>query len=39
MFPVWFFNVLIIGALVLTAGSAAGLLLLIFRDWKRGTLW
>jgi hypothetical protein len=39
MFPEWFFNVLIVGALTLTGGSAAALLLLLFRDWRKGKLW
>lgn len=39
MFPVWFFNLLILSALLLTAFSAVGLVLLLLRDWKTGRLW
>lgn len=39
MFPQWFFNALILAALSLTAISAVGLLLLLYRDWKKGRLW
>jgi len=39
MFPSWFFNVVIVGAIVLTAVSAIGLLGLLVRDWKNGRLW
>jgi hypothetical protein len=39
MFPEWFFNALILAALVLTAVSAISLMVLLFRDWKKGNLW
>ncbi|HXV76817.1 MAG TPA: hypothetical protein VD788_10935 [Candidatus Polarisedimenticolaceae bacterium] len=39
VFPEWFFNALILAALILTGLSAAGLLSLLFRDWKKGRLW
>lgn len=39
MFPAWFFDVLILGALTLTALSAACLLALLYRDWRNGRLW
>jgi len=39
VFPSWFFNALIVAALILTAVSAAGLVTLLVRDWRNGRLW
>jgi hypothetical protein len=39
MFPGWFFNLVIVGAIALTGLSAFALMALLVRDWKNGRLW
>ena len=39
MFSTGFFEILILIGLTWTAAGAVALLVLLFRDWKRGELW
>lgn len=39
MIPVWAFTALVVGAIALTVGGTAALLILLVRDWTGGRLW
>jgi hypothetical protein len=39
LFPQWFVEWLIIGAIFGTAAGAVALATLLFHDWRRGDLW
>jgi hypothetical protein len=39
LFPQWFVEWLIFGALAGTAAGAMALAVLLFHDWRRGELW